>query len=218
MSIPTTRPSITVHVESCRDVVKEGLVFLFEQDPDCIVSTRVDDPQHRPDVIVLAVSRRLARYWLTKFLGGPPVIVLLEDLDGVEVHQLLVGGAKAVLCECQPAIVIKIVVMMVAMGLGQKSLAATRWVPDGIICDRNHKAGDFPKALTELDIKVWEQAANGLGDQDISLEIGISIRSVRRHIQRIYRVLGIHHRAEVVARWWHYQSLQSDNNRLPRVP
>jgi DNA-binding NarL/FixJ family response regulator len=44
-------------------------------------------------------------------------------------------------------------------------------------------------------------AAQGLSDKAIAAELGLSIYTVRSHIQRFYRSYRIHNRVGAVARW-----------------
>lgn len=43
--------------------------------------------------------------------------------------------------------------------------------------------------------------ALGLSDKEIGVRLGLSPHTVRAHLQRLYRVSGIHNRAEAVAAW-----------------
>jgi DNA-binding NarL/FixJ family response regulator len=44
--------------------------------------------------------------------------------------------------------------------------------------------------------------AGGLGDKEIALRLGVSVSTVRTHLQRLYREIGVHSRSKAVATWF----------------
>ena len=49
--------------------------------------------------------------------------------------------------------------------------------------------------------QILEQAAQGRSDKEIALALGISVHTVRTHLQRLYRSEGFSNRAEAIAAW-----------------
>jgi DNA-binding NarL/FixJ family response regulator len=43
--------------------------------------------------------------------------------------------------------------------------------------------------------------AGGFADKEIALRLGLSVATVRTHLQRLYRDIGAHSRALAVATW-----------------
>jgi DNA-binding CsgD family transcriptional regulator len=43
--------------------------------------------------------------------------------------------------------------------------------------------------------------ALGLIDKEIASRLGVSVSTVRTHLQRLYREIGVHSRARAVATW-----------------
>ena len=48
--------------------------------------------------------------------------------------------------------------------------------------------------------------AEGRGDKEIALQLGVSVSTVRTHLQRLYREIGVHSRSRAVATWFLTQS------------
>jgi DNA-binding NarL/FixJ family response regulator len=54
--------------------------------------------------------------------------------------------------------------------------------------------------LSEREQAVLSQLQHGLSNEEIGLALDMSLRSVQRHIQRIYLHLGVQTRAEAIVR------------------
>jgi DNA-binding NarL/FixJ family response regulator len=48
--------------------------------------------------------------------------------------------------------------------------------------------------------------AGGLGDKQIAQRLGVSVSTVRTHLQRLYRDMGVHSRSRAVATWFQAQA------------
>jgi DNA-binding CsgD family transcriptional regulator len=55
--------------------------------------------------------------------------------------------------------------------------------------------------VTERQGQILELAAQGQGDKEIALALGLSVHTVRAHLQRLYRAEGLSNRAAAVAAW-----------------
>ena len=55
--------------------------------------------------------------------------------------------------------------------------------------------------LSKRQERVLALIAAGRADKQISQELGISVHTVRSHLERIYRQHGLHSRSEAVAAW-----------------
>ena len=68
--------------------------------------------------------------------------------------------------------------------------------------DRRLRRLDWPALrATPRQKEVLDLIASGLGDKDIARALGISIHTVRKHIERLYFENQIHNRAAAVAAW-----------------
>ena len=67
---------------------------------------------------------------------------------------------------------------------------------------RQGRRSDRPALrATPRQREVLDLIASGLGDKDIARALGISIHTVRKHIERLYFENQIHNRAAAVAAW-----------------
>ena len=49
--------------------------------------------------------------------------------------------------------------------------------------------------------EILELVANGLPDKEIAARLGVSLRTVRTHLERFYAARGVHDRAAAAATW-----------------
>jgi len=56
-----------------------------------------------------------------------------------------------------------------------------------------------PEGLTEREVEILERLAGGFSNQGIARELGISARTVERHIGNLYLKIGAHNRAQATA-------------------
>jgi DNA-binding NarL/FixJ family response regulator len=62
--------------------------------------------------------------------------------------------------------------------------------------------------ITRRQREILELAAGGLTDKEIAHRLGISMATVRTHLQRLYRANGFRNRADAIAHW---MTLRSDH-------
>lgn len=65
------------------------------------------------------------------------------------------------------------------------------------------QAADQLTALTPREREVVARLADGTGDREIARALGVSPRTVHKHLQQIYQKLGLHSRASVAAMMHH---------------
>jgi two-component system nitrate/nitrite response regulator NarL len=65
--------------------------------------------------------------------------------------------------------------------------------------------GPQPKvtALAPREQQIVDLISRGWTDKGIAVELGVSVRTVRTHLERLYRKRRLHSRAEAVALWIH---------------
>jgi len=59
--------------------------------------------------------------------------------------------------------------------------------------------GAFP--VTERQAEILELAARGLSDKEIAHRLGVTHRTVRSHLERLYNTSGVRGRVAVVVAW-----------------
>lgn len=63
--------------------------------------------------------------------------------------------------------------------------------------------------LTERESQIVAMIANGLSDKEIADRLDLSVRTIRTHVERMFRRNDVHSRAAAVSAW-----LQQTNERL----
>lgn len=69
--------------------------------------------------------------------------------------------------------------------------------------------------LTKREQAVLSWLENGLSNKEIAIALGISPRTVQKHIQRIYRHFGVQTRVEVIVRR-QWETLGGAVDRMPK--
>jgi DNA-binding NarL/FixJ family response regulator len=49
--------------------------------------------------------------------------------------------------------------------------------------------------------EIVELIAGGLEDKEIARQLGVSVTTVRTHLQRLYRQIGVHNRSRATVKW-----------------
>jgi len=80
------------------------------------------------------------------------------------------------------------------IGVGDKRAAQAR--PSDIVM-----AGEISRAPSRRQREILALVAAGLGDKQIAHELGVSRRTIRTHLERFYRVHGLHSRAAAAVHW-----------------
>lgn len=66
------------------------------------------------------------------------------------------------------------------------------------------ESGEMHSATPKISprqAQILELIASGRSDKEVAAVLGLSYRTVRTHLERLYARLGVHSRAEAVARW-----------------
>lgn len=62
--------------------------------------------------------------------------------------------------------------------------------------DTVRKSGFTPRQAEIVDL-----IAGGMADKEIARRLGVSVSTIRTHLQRLYREIGAHNRAQAVAEY-----------------
>ena len=133
--------------------------------------------------------------------GREPLIVVLGDDDDVE---SAVEAARARVTGWLPrsAVVEDLVEVVRIVGEGGGSYPPRHLGPvlRALWADteRSTSTTDRVASLTERERHVLQQLVEGLAAREIAEQADLSINTVRTHIGRLFRKLGVHHRLEAV--------------------
>jgi DNA-binding NarL/FixJ family response regulator len=158
------------------------LLALEETRPDCVLID-VTMPEFEP---VTAIRQIRARYSDMKLL-----VVSAYD-DDIYVQGLLGAGVNGYHLKDQPLSDLKLAM--------QRVLAGERWISSPLI-DKLLSYGEScapPSVLTSRQREILHLLKQGLDNQSIARETGLSVKTIENHLTRIYRQLNVQSRLEAV--------------------
>jgi DNA-binding NarL/FixJ family response regulator len=167
------------------------------------LAQRVDET--RPDVVVAALAAgdalRLPPFASEGPVAPPRLVAVAEDDDPDTAARLLRLGAAAVLPPDVTAAMLATAVDAVAAGLAVLDAAAlTRLLAAAPARAAIAAAPTEPAVpLTPREQEVLALVAEGLGNRDIALRLGISAHTAKAHVAAVLAKLGAATRAEAVA-------------------
>jgi DNA-binding NarL/FixJ family response regulator len=158
------------------------LTALDQTVPDCLL---IDVTM--PDFEPLATIRRIREQY-----PGMKVLVVSAYDDDVYVQGLLAAGVDGYHLKDQPLSDLRLAV--------ERVLAGERWVSSPLI-DKLLTVSEPcspSSALTSRQREILRLLRQGLDNQTIARQIGLSVKTIENHLTRIYRQLGVHSRLEAV--------------------
>ncbi len=158
------------------------LAALVELRPDLLLID-VTMPQFDP---LAAIGDIRARYPAMKIL-----VVSAYD-DDIYVQGLLGAGVHGYHLKDQPLGDLRLAV--------QRVLAGERWIAGSLI-DKllGHTGPEAPAlALTHRQREILRLLQQGLDNQSLSQQLGLSVKTIENHLTRLYRQLGVQSRLEAV--------------------
>jgi DNA-binding NarL/FixJ family response regulator len=205
---------IGVLIADDQPVVRGGLRMLVDAEPDMTVAGEVGDGREaverahllRPDVVLMDVrmpgidgleaTRRL--------LGGaddaPRVLVLTTfDLDEY-VYEALRAGASGFLLKSAPPERIVDAIRTVATGDALLAPEVTRRLIEEFV-RQPRPPGGRPREteeLTERELEVLKLIARGQSNAEIAAGLFVSEGTIKTHVNRILRKLGLRDRVQAV--------------------
>ena len=197
-----------------QDLMREGLRMMLGAQADIEVVAEARDGREaveqarlrRPDVALIDVrmpvwdgieaTRRLQE------LPAPPRVLILTTFDHDDhVYDALQAGATGFLLKTTPPARLVEAVRAAAAGESLLSPEITRRLAERFARGPRPSAGDLPPALAELtprELDVLRLIARGDTNADIAAELVMSGATVKSHVNRIFRKLGIAERAQAV--------------------
>jgi len=199
-------PRITVLLAEDHTIVREGLRTLLEAEGDIQVVGEAETGRQavelarrlRPAVVVMDIAMPVlngleATRQILKFVPGARVLVLSAHGDDAYVEQVTALGAAGYLLKQTSAHILARAVREVQSG-------NTFFSPS--IARRLHKDYEKPSDRVELakkggrlssrEVEVLQLVAEGEANKGIAAELGISVKTVEKHRQRLMEKLNIH--------------------------
>ncbi|HIK15980.1 MAG TPA: response regulator transcription factor [Leptolyngbyaceae cyanobacterium M33_DOE_097] len=198
MSQPTT---IRVLIVDDHAIVRQGLAAMIENEPDMTVVGQAGDGleaialyrQLNPDVTLMDLQMPQmsgADTTLTicaEFIQAH--IIILTTYDGDEdIYRALRAGAQGYLLkDAEPEALLKAI---------QLVYSGQQYIPSGVAAKLVQRM-NVPE-LSDREQEVVRQMALGLSNQDIGTALNITESTVKFHINRILRKLGVSDRTQAV--------------------
>ncbi|MFC4560700.1 response regulator [Nocardiopsis mangrovi] len=211
----TTSPIRVLAVDD-NVVVRAGLVALLEASDDLVVvgeagnGAQALDQTRRlaPDVVLLDVRMpvRDGVSTVAELSGLAKVIMLTHTEDADVIRTALRRGASGYLVHGHFTLdELSRALHDVVQGTGTplSPVAATVALMDlRAAPDQQEAAAPIPSlGLTEREGEILAAVARGLDNKGIAAELYLTEKTVKNHINRIFRKLGVTSRAAAIARW-----------------
>ncbi|MEU6041446.1 response regulator transcription factor [Actinomadura sp. NPDC047616] len=193
------------------EVVRAGFAALLETQPDFTVTGTAADGAEAlevcrsagPDVVLMDVRMpRMDGIEATRLLTAvpdPPRVVMLTTFDLDEhVYDALAAGASGFLLKDASAERLFDAVRVVAAGDALIAPAVTRRLISEFARNRPRPAPPAIDVLTPREVDVLRLVAEGLSNADIAARLVLGEETVKTHVSRILRKLGLRDRAQAV--------------------
>jgi DNA-binding NarL/FixJ family response regulator len=165
-----------------------------------------EDSLWSPHVAVIerGVNARQMRCWLARIrvaIPGARCLVYAESTPIVEVVELLQGGVAGFVLSSDSRAFLHDAVLSVARGGMPVSPQLTRQLME-VFVGPPWTATPAPRAdLSNRERELIEGLSRGLRYQDLAVQMGVSIETVRTHVRRTYAKLRVNSRTEAVAKF-----------------
>ena len=183
-------------------LLREGIAAIINNQPDMMMAAQAATGgeaiemfrEHRPDVVLMDLrlpdmSGIDALIAIRSELADACVIMLTTFEGDVEIQRALKAGARGYLLKSTPPKELVQVIRNVHAG--------KKGIPSQIAAHLAEHMSD--EALTEREIEVLRQVAEGNRNRDIATKLFISEETVKVHIKHVMEKLGASDRTQAVA-------------------
>lgn len=189
---------IRVLVVDDHHVVRSGLTTLLNTDPEIEVVADADNGRtaiaaveaERPDVILMDLSMPgmdgvEATAYLTTHVEGSKVVVLTSFADRERVQEAVAAGAIGYLLkDCEPAELLAAVRSAAAGHVPIDPRVAGALLPSG-------PSMTAEVVISPRETEVLRLVAQGMANKQVARALGITERTVKAHLSRVYREIGV---------------------------
>ena len=197
---------ISLVVADDHEVVRTGLEGLLRGADICIVAhaTNGDEAveqtlEHQPDVVLMDVRMveadglaALAR--LSEVAPQIPVVILSTFDNPTYIARSLALGAKDYVLKDAPRDELIDTIERAAKGDEPRENSIVRSVKEAM--ERRQRPEDSEIPLTKREMQVLRHLALGLSNRDIAASLGISVETVKEHVQNLLRKLELTDRTQ----------------------
>jgi DNA-binding NarL/FixJ family response regulator len=198
---------ITVLLAEDHEIVRQGLRKLLEAEGDIKVVGEAETGRQavelvkklRPSVVVMDIAMPLlngleATRQIRKAVPGAKVLILSAHSDDAYVEQVMALGAAGYLLKQTSAHVLSKAVREVHKGntFFCPPIARRLRNQDGRSPDPGERVRKQGTRLSSREAEVLQLIAEGQGNKQVAAELGISVKTVEKHRQRLMEKLDIH--------------------------
>jgi len=196
---------ITVLLAEDHMVVRQGLRKLLEAEDDLEVVGEAETGREavemtrklRPAVVVMDIAMPLlngleASRQILKQASGTKVLILSAHSDDAYVEKALEFGAKGFLLKQTSAHVLSRAIREVQKGNFFFTPSIAKRLAESKRPAASNSAKKKVAQLSSREVEALQLIAEGKANKQIAAELGISIKTVEKHRQRLMQKLGIH--------------------------
>ena len=196
---------ITVLLAEDHMVVRQGLRKLLEAESDLEVVAEAETGRQavemalrlRPAVVVMDIAMPLlngleATRQILKHLSGTKILILSAHSDDAYVEKALEYGAKGFLLKQTSAHVLSRAIREVQSGNHFFTPSIAKRFSGGLPPPSTGAVKQKVAELSSREVEALQLIAEGKANKQIAAELGISIKTVEKHRQRLMQKLGIH--------------------------
>ena len=206
MKLNMVKP-ITVLLAEDHMIVREGLRILLEAEGDIAVVGEAETGrqaveltrQLRPDVIVMDIAMPLlngleATRQICRGVPGTKVLILSAHSDDAYLEQVTALGAMGYLLKQTSAHFLAEAIREVQKGrrFFSPSIARRLRQPQGPRVGPARPDTQPGAGLSSREVEVLQLIAEGQANKQVGAELGISVKTVEKHRQRLMEKLNIH--------------------------
>ncbi len=210
MRMPSQEKSITVLIADDHEITRKGIRDFLEQAPDIQGVDEAGDGDEikrlvaelRPDILLLDYVMpgldpvELQKWILEKGLATI-ILVLSAHHQDAYIAKMRAVGAKGYLDKKLRAGELIAHIRQVARGESvftkEQAERARRWRED---------ITAKLESLSERELEVLQMLTEGATNRAIAQSLGVTTRTVAKHLENIYKKLGVNSRAEAI-HWWY---------------
>jgi DNA-binding NarL/FixJ family response regulator len=188
-------------------LVRQGLRSLLQAEPDVEIIAEAETGREavqlaqtlKPDVVLMDIAMPLlsgleATRQITRLVSGTRVLILSSYSDDEYVHQLTEAGGAGYLLKQSGVTDVVRAIREAKKGNAFYSPAISKRLSDHYreTIVRGVPVKKRSDLLTSREVEVLQLIAEGGGNKQIAAELGISVKTVERHRQRLMDKLAIH--------------------------
>jgi DNA-binding NarL/FixJ family response regulator len=202
-----TPKRISVVLAEDHEIVRQGLRKLLEAEADMEVVGEASTGRQvialtrklRPNVVVMDIAMPQlngleATRQICESFPGTKVIILSAHSDDAYVEQVTAFGAAGYLIKQASANCLSEAIRTVHRGgtVYSPSVARRRNREDARSSIRSKRPGKEDNRLSSREVEVLQLIAEGQANKQVAAELGISVKTVEKHRQRLMQKLDIH--------------------------